>query len=180
MVLPLGVYARELRAFNDRLERGTAGAVAARPPATGLSPRLRAASPKTSIKPGCGCGPDAPSMTTQKSVAATRSMRSRTSRIAGLDPMSGAAPSARWRTDRGARPCARSTSRSSAASWAAVSRSWQVQPSSIRAGSKTASMRARVCELPGGISKHMRSAVAGSGSSRTAIERARTSSRNSS
>ncbi len=46
-----------------------------------------------------------PSMSTVKSVAATRSMRSRTARIARLDPIRGAAPSTRFRLAR-LRPCA--------------------------------------------------------------------------
>ena len=44
-------------------------------------------------KMGCACGPDAPSMSTVKSNAATRSIRSRSALIARLEPMSGAAPS---------------------------------------------------------------------------------------
>ena len=57
--------------------------------------RLNRGQPHTesSIKMGCGCGPLPPSISTVKSVAATRSMRSRTRRIASLAPISGAAPS---------------------------------------------------------------------------------------
>src|SRR6187401_1968992 len=47
---------------------------------------------------GCGCGPLPPSTKTVKSVAATRSIRSRTNRVARLDPISGAAPSDRLLT----------------------------------------------------------------------------------
>ena len=73
-------------------------------PAAARSRSPRGASTEISIELVCGCGPIAPSMSTVKSVAATRSMRSRTARIAALDPISGAAPSAR---PRAAAPTAR-------------------------------------------------------------------------
>ena len=60
-------------------------------PSTSLGPPRTGAGRETSMKLGCGCGPIAPSMRIVKSVAATRSMRSRTWRMARLDPMSGAA-----------------------------------------------------------------------------------------
>ena len=93
-----------------------------------------AASPKTSIKLGCGCGPIPPSMRIVKSVTATRSMRSRTWRMARLDPMSGAAPSRRMRANCGGRPSARSISSTSAATCVAASSSSHVHPSSVRPG----------------------------------------------
>ncbi len=61
-----------------------------------LGPQQRVGPQKTSIKLGCGSGPLAPSMRTVKSVAATRSMRSWTRRIASLEPIRGAAPSVEW------------------------------------------------------------------------------------
>jgi hypothetical protein len=80
-------------------------------PATFPSRSYKATSQKTSIKLGCGCGPDPLSMSTVKSVPATRSIRSRTARIARLEPMSGAASSLRLRAHVGGhRPFARSIS----------------------------------------------------------------------
>ena len=96
------------------------------------------------MKLGCGCGPLPPSTRTVKSVAATRSIRSRTNRMARLDPISGAAPSDRLRAHAsGHRPFARSISRSNPATCAPAASMRSARSSAGRPGSKTASRRGR-------------------------------------
>ena len=120
-------------------------------------------------------------MRTVKSVTATRSMRSRTWRMARLDPMSGAAPSRRMRANCGGRPSARSISSTSAATCVAASSSSHVQPSSVRPGSNTISIRAHCASTTDGMSKTMTlpAGCCADDPSQTATARARTMDRSS-
>ena len=116
-----------------------------------------------------------------KSVAATRSMRSRTCRMARLDPISGAAPSRRMRANCGGRPSARSISSTSAATCVAACSSSHVHPSSVRPGSNTISIRAHCASTTDGMSKTMTlpAACCADDPSQTATARARTMDRSS-
>ena len=88
--------------------------------------------------------PLSPSMSTVKFVFATRSTRSRSSRIASLDPISGAAPSRSAVVSGAGVHASRSVSSSTAAMLAAASISWQVQSSGpLRASNEASSITCR-------------------------------------